>query len=67
MSRRLKPVVVDGSSLTLEQVVRVARQPALEVVCPPEALDRVAAGRLPIEPEQLQRCVRRGAPVSTTV
>lgn len=38
------PVVLDGNSLSIEDLVRVARDPRVEVRCAPEALQRVARG-----------------------
>lgn len=37
-------VVLNGADLTIEDIVRVARDPRVRVTCAPEALERVAAG-----------------------
>ncbi len=38
------PVVLDGASLTITDLVRVARDPRVEIVCAPDALAAVARG-----------------------
>lgn len=43
------PVVLDGSNLTIEDLVRVARDPRVKVACAPDALKRVARGWQQIE------------------
>lgn len=43
------PVTLDGSSLTIEDLVRVARDPRIKVACAPDALKRVARGWQQIE------------------
>ncbi len=47
-------IVLDGDSLTLDQLARVARDPRVGVSCAPEALRRVAEGE-----QQVQRLVAR--------
>src|SRR5687768_2896518 len=47
-----KPVVLTGDSLSIEDVVRVARDPAVKVRIDPAALERVRRGR-----EQIERIV----------
>jgi histidine ammonia-lyase len=47
-----KPVVLTGDSLSIEDVVRVARDPAVKVRIDPAALERVRRGR-----EQIERTV----------
>lgn len=42
-------VTLDGSNLSLSDLARIARDPSIEVACCPEALGRVARGRLRIE------------------
>ena len=42
-------VVLDGGSLTLEDVARIARDPGVRVECSEEALERVRRSREPIE------------------
>lgn len=42
-------LVLDGCSLTLEDLVRVARDPSLSLVCAPEAMARVEQGWKQIE------------------
>src|SRR5262249_7289001 len=39
------PVVLDGNSLTLEELVRVARDPTVRVTCATEAMERVREAR----------------------
>ncbi len=43
------PVTLDGSSLSIEQLLRVARDPGSTVRCDPAALERVRHGWLQIE------------------
>jgi histidine ammonia-lyase len=45
----MSPVVLDGHSLTLEELVRVARDPAVEVAWTDAAAERVERGRRQIE------------------
>ncbi len=39
-----QPLVLDGESLTIADLVRVARDPRIKVACAPEALERVERG-----------------------
>ncbi|HEV7670067.1 MAG TPA: aromatic amino acid lyase [Thermoanaerobaculia bacterium] len=45
----MSTITLDGSSLTLADLARIARDPAVEVECSAEALARVARGRRRIE------------------
>jgi histidine ammonia-lyase len=45
----LEPLVLDGGSLTLPDLARVARDPRVAVLCAPAAMERVAACRAVIE------------------
>lgn len=38
-------LVLDGASLTIDDLIRVARDPAVQVLCDPKAMDHVARGR----------------------
>ena len=49
MSQAASPVTLNGSSLTLADLVRVARDPAVRVACDRAALERVARGRARID------------------
>lgn len=49
MSGGAGEVVLDGRSLTLEDLIRVARDPRIQVRCSDEARDRVRRGRRQIE------------------
>lgn len=49
MSAGAGEVVLDGRSLTLENLVRVARDPRVRVQCSEDALERVRRGRRQIE------------------
>jgi histidine ammonia-lyase len=52
------PITLDGESLALEQLVRIARHPSCEVRCAPAALDRVRHGWSQIE--RIARDYRQG-------
>jgi len=45
MSASAGYLVLDGNSLTVDDLVRIARDPAVQVLCDPNAMDRVARGR----------------------
>ena len=49
MSAPAHPVVLDGSSLTLEALARVARDPRVKAEIHPDAWARVEASRAQIE------------------
>ncbi len=60
--RRSRELVLDGSSLTLEDLARAARDPRVEVSCDEQALERVAAGALQVAGivEEYRKAVREG-------
>jgi histidine ammonia-lyase len=57
----LRPLVLDGGSLDIAELARVARDPRVPVECSPEAMARVERGRAEIE--RLAAAYRDGHPV----